>query len=341
MAELGEPVTVAMLVDPMDECPFSHDPPPNEQIPQNLIGSGQKLAHSMKQRKPTFTRSNAPGYEVEPPLRHPRNVPDHPFHKSKQPAIRLRFPGPDGTEEEFAYPVTCAAHHLIPAQESLKRSQLLAYMIAKQNPGDGAKVKTGKSTQVKKGLCWSNLGYDVNGSQNGVYLPGSYAVHDGTWVPVHEEDTDYPPAGMGMAADPKRLTGGVVCDETKSKKWLYVREAVRLASSYTERGYGGQFHDRHEPYSDFVLEALEALHALYKNKEEVCVVDEQCGECKKRKKEIEEKGVPTPFGLLIRLNTISSRLESCLKGTVWRPGLYTSEWGRAYIEKLQEAQKRK
>jgi hypothetical protein len=229
----------------------------------------------------------------------------------------------------------------VPAQESLKRSELTNYMIAKNGAGKGGMVKTGKSKSDKGGgRCWSNLGYDVNGSQNGVFLPGSYAVHDGTWVPIHEEDDDYPVKGTSPAGMPY-LTGGVVCDAALSKKWPYVQEAVRIASTYPQRGYGGQFHDRHEPYSDFVLDCLQALHAEYTKWEKKSIGDAKCQECKKLKKEFDKNGIPTPFILVSRINAISSRLEGRLKGLTWHPGLYTSDWGKAIIDSLPRKRTRK
>lgn len=332
MTQLGEAVGVAQFLDNDDPCPFSHDPPPEETVKNRLIGKGGWLRSAMEGEDPTFYYPNAPGFFKDPKLQNPKAEKAHPFHQDRQPVANMEIDGPGGTRIVLKFPVTCAAHHLIPAQESLKESDLTEYMIKKGESGTSAKVATGRSTSAKSGKCWSNVGYEVNGSQNGVWLPGSYAVHGTAWIPLTDGE-DVSEDGT-TAANSDKLTGLVVCDEALSRKWIYVKQAVEKASSFSSRGYGGQFHDRHEPYSDFVVKILQKIHERMQNKERVNIDGQKCENCKKRSKDINERGIPTPFGLVQRLNIVSQGLEARLKGTIWHPGLYTSEWGNAYIQKL-------
>jgi A nuclease family of the HNH/ENDO VII superfamily with conserved AHH len=103
--------------------------------------------------------------------------------------------------------VTPAAHHLIPGNASLKEvPNLLKYM---------------KKGQVVRG----DIGYDVNSRENGVWLPGSYAVtarsvHDTKWSDYAHQDS-------------------------------YALAAMKRA--------GGQFHDAHPRYSLKVKSALNQI----------------------------------------------------------------------------------
>lgn len=47
--------------------------------------------------------------------------------------------------------------------------------------------------------------------------------------------------------------------------------------------------------------------------------------------------VPTPFGLVTRLNGVAGRMAGFLNGTTWRPNIYTSKWGRAYMKTLKKS----
>lgn len=61
--------------------------------------------------------------------------------------------------EEGEYPCSVAAHHLIPGNASLKRSELFT---------------SAKYLRVE-GSAKGNIGYDVNSAPNGQWLPGNYA----------------------------------------------------------------------------------------------------------------------------------------------------------------------
>ena len=160
----------------------------------------------------------------------------------------------------LAYPYTVAAHHLIPGNESLARSALWNYMnktgrvrhLTKAVDGDkkptDEAVKAVNVEDHGEFKIVANIGYNVNGVHNGVWLPGSYAMKRGT------------------------NPDGTAC-------WLEQDPAWR--ASY-ERGVvsrtRGQFHDRHPRYSFEVMDKL--LDALAKRVEQHI---KNCDECKEKR----------------------------------------------------------
>src|SRR5262245_48164983 len=102
------------------------------------------------------------------------------------------------------FEVSTAAHHLIPGNASLKKSSLF---------------KSNEYLWVDK-KAKGNIGYNINSAENGVWLPGNYALRP--WSSRS--------------------------DEFKEE---YAYEAIGK--------WGGQFHDAHEEYSSFVLLALEEV----------------------------------------------------------------------------------
>jgi hypothetical protein len=222
--------------------------------------------------------------------------------------------------------VTCAAHHVVPAQESLKASPLLAYMVKK---GDTESLK---DKDYSSGIVWSDVGYDVNGRENGIFLPGSYAVGGGrggmgVWT-GNDDKPDLEDEDVADVADPSSnlLTGKLNEISDDNRKWQYVSQAVALTP--------GQFHDRHEDYSDIIGEGLEKIFQNYETLKKKYLEDQKCPKCKKRTDDIKELGVPTPFGLVGRLNGMSSRMGGHLNGKKWTRTIYTSKWGRAYMAHL-------
>jgi hypothetical protein len=339
MPQIGEAFNVALILDSKMDCPFSHEDVEKLTIENDLIGVGSTLQTRLKGPTPTYHK-NSPVFEKEKnKILNPKDVAKHPFHRKNQPAIRLDL-GRKGEDDVdiVAYKVSCAAHHLIPAQESLKQSKLEEYLLKKGTTGPGGRA----------GKCRDDVGYDVNGSQNGVYLPGPYAVTGKKagrkkWIPLADSpDAEWPPPSddEDEAEDYETdvdksmlLTGGVTCKKNRSRKWLYVREVTKLARGYTERGYGGQFHDRHQLYSYNVAEALDTLHAMLQKRQPRKNVKSPCSKCEdQKKKQNPDDKVPTPFALVTRLNKMSDRLEGKVKGSLYHPGLCTSAWGEKYIE---------
>jgi hypothetical protein len=325
MTEIAEPVAIGMVDSNDVDCPFDHDNPTPPKTANYLIGSGGKLANKMAKRNSTLLykeyRDRQYGSGRPEEIKNPRNCSGHPLENKKR-VVTIRYR--EGIEaKEHLYPVTCAAHHLIPAQEALKSSSLLTFMVKKSVPEE---LKGGS---YEKGKVWADVGYDVNGSENGVFLPGSYAVGGGRgglglWS-GNDDSSDEEDENADEVPDPASPTLEGELNEISSKnwKWLYVSQAMKYAP--------GQFHDRHEDYSNFVAEVLSKIFSDYVRKYKQSFVENQCPKCKEKKEKIEKDGIPTPFGLVNRLNAVSDRLESLLTGPSWRTNVYTSKWVKAFM----------
>lgn len=359
MTELAELVHIGMINADEVECPFDHESSEPPDINNDLIGIGTTLASKMKQASSTFLYDEYRKNQKPEAILNPRNIVNHPFYREKgkkKPAPVVIGIIKNGKVTSYAYRVTCAAHHCIPAQESLKESQLLEFMVKKDEP---ELLKEGDSTiDYNNGLVWSDVGYDVNGVENGVYLPGNYAVGGGrggmgVWIGDEEnfdEDDDEIPNDISLDIDltdglevesllalnegpvednapsSNRLDGSNYEIDKNNRKWRYVKQAMNLTP--------GQFHDRHEPYSNHVLGRLQKIHANYvllkqKNYDN----DGGCSECAKKRKKMKDLGVPTPYGLVARLNGISKSLRVYLSGKKWSQNLYTSDWVKNFIIK--------
>lgn len=158
--EMGELTAIALAEEARVECHFDHKKPTPEHVENELKGVGTTLGEKMEQGK--GTRVGQTGLAAcQAPKDDPKNI--NLFGKGKP--IRL----PKHTPESF--PLTCAAHHLIPAQASLRDSKLVKWLV---HGSISAQVKGGGSGN---GKLVQNIGYDVNGSQNGVWLPGPYALN--------------------------------------------------------------------------------------------------------------------------------------------------------------------
>jgi hypothetical protein len=313
-------------------CPFDHDSEDPPTVNNDLIGNGTTLRQRMKAGASTGTHGEYAARQTK--VLNPKDIPASSIARGKTP---IAISGVEGS-----YPLWCAAHHLVPGQESLKRSTLLPFMVKKED-SEPLKGKT-----FTKGVVWCDVGYDVNGTQNGMYLPGSYAVGGGrgglnVWIKEgkdagiaslmssasaawpdndDDDDDDCEPDG---APDPKsnKLTGVLYEVSANNRKWQYIKQAVRLVP--------GQFHDRHEPYSNFVLEVLEKMASNFKHATKVNIMKGECKQCEKRRDKIKEMGIPTPMGLVGRLNHTSRRMAGFLGGSSWRANIYTSGWGLAFM----------
>ncbi len=320
--DVGEAVGVAIILDAESECPFDHTNPTPPTVDNDLIGVGTTLGKKMNGAKSTYLYGPMLEGRVIEKVANPKNVAGHPF-KGKAACVLIR--DTDGTTNfEHQYPVTCAAHHLIPAQESLKESPLLAFMVKK---GASESIKDGSYSD---GVVWSDVGFDVNGSENGVYLPGSYAVGGGrggmgVWESTSDGDEDDAEPGDSVP-DPasNQLTGSAGNISKSNRKWQYVRQAVAMTP--------GQFHDRHVDYSAFVQSILEKMFEDYAAAVTASFGDAKCSKCKDKADKMGETGVPTPYGLVTRLNGVSARLKGFVGGHIWRMNIYTSKWGKNFME---------
>lgn len=166
-------------------------------------------------------------------------------------------PIPDGTKTD----IVPAAHHLLPGNASVKKaSDLHKYMLWN---GDNSLGLSGP------------IGYDINCTQNGVWLPGNYAVR---------KDTDFK-KNFSKFQDPF--------------KNAYAQAAM-------EKSGDRQLHDAHPEYNSNVLSTLAdvatKLDAQFKDRS-------TCPICKNK---LQDANRP-PYGLVGRLNELSAEHEKAVR----------------------------
>lgn len=323
MTQIGEAIGIGMIDEEDIKCPFDHDEPIPPTVENKFIGNGGTLGSQMSAKTPKGTHLYAKiknDYQPNQVL-NPRKDPGHVFAKPNRPVVIDFKVGSLVTKH--TYPVSCAAHHCIPAQESLKESPaIMAFMVKK---GDSESIKGGSFTS---GKVWSDVGYDVNGAQNGVYLPGSYAAGGGrggmgVWASTKDGDDDAPDPPESPDPLSNELTGASNVIMDSNRKWLYVRQAVHYCP--------GQFHDRHADYSRFVKGVLDKIAGDLKRRKKDSIANEQCDQCSKRADTIAKHGLPTPYSLVTRLNDVSAKLGTYLNGSSWAMNIFTSKWMKAYM----------
>lgn len=251
----------------------------------------------------------------------------------------------------YTYAVTCAAHHLVPAQDSLKGSPILKWMCKQ---GETQKFKNGKATvTATPGKVWGNVGYDVNGHENGIFLPGCYAVSEtgsGHWRPSRADSDEEEPliipqnqvsidsfgetfrndlaSGAKTLDAQPMLTGDVWYDASEtSPSAAYVLAAVRRCK--------GQFHDSHPDYNRLVRRKLAEISDSYQGWADKQLEPQGCDKCKslKEKHDIKDQ-LPPPYGIVTRMNNLSNNFGRYLNGSIWTLTIYTSDYGKEYADHL-------
>lgn len=311
--ELMEKIAVEVFVEKPVDCPLDHEDLEKIDSENEFVGVGTTLGDNMTKCVSSI--------KFEP---NRINKPDEqPYPSKANDGWPIEIDGHD-------YPVSCAAHHLIPAQASLKRAEPLHDWLVYKNQAQPLGGKGGKSTA--EGVVWADVGYDVNGSENGVWLPGNYAVGgNGTkeWTkaasayadPDGDDDAAPPPPPRKPKTDDRKLTGMRHIFDDDNRKSQYVLQATKLVNA--------QFHDSHGDYSDFVLGVLRKLGTLYTKKKAEWQSD--CKKCQERFDKVKTEGIPTHFSLAHRLNSVSKRMRGFLVGRRGHPIVYTSTWGRAAV----------
>jgi hypothetical protein len=226
---------------------------------------------------------------------------------------------PSSTEvEERVFPVTVAAHHLIPGNAALGKSALYDYLGPAGSGSlkkDGAVRKRKDVKAVKPGgraadgrTCkiTKMIGYNINGSHNGVWLPGNYAIRRYKKYKEGVRPNTSPVGGPKGGRSWSKL--GPKLDDWKLN---YVAAAIKVTQ--------GQFHDTHTRYSDKVLGILNKLAAMLASH-----LLSNCPDCGTEAK------VPPPWVLKLRLYNISLELRGRVGGgyTEWKAPWFTSDhWG--------------
>jgi hypothetical protein len=257
-------------VPQLNEEPEDIENDDNESVVELQANNGGVLGENLINASPG--KEGTVGGPCPPPkmLRVPRE-------DTERTGVQVHVPGADGVEDKVL-PFTVAAHHLIPGNAALKKSDLYEFL------------KKDGSVESATGRRWTisaHVGYNVNGSHNGVWLPGSYVIRAGK--------TD-------MKETWSVLRGG-------KPNWCinYAASVVKVA--------GGQFHDTHVEYSEKVLETLGKLAVGIFNHLDTCE------DCERRKK------LPPPYIVKDRLYAISAYLGTVLKGqpSAWKRPWFTSD----------------
>ena len=351
--ELGE--LVGMLIPDQsadEECPFSHEKPKPEGK-NELGGIGTTLAKNMGDgigihtEPPPTGRSYKEGTIDEDPRKRTSNPVRSVTIEVNGEEIQLQ----DGTPLE--YPLTCGAHHLIPAQEALKGHPILRYMCKGY---DGEKQDFRKNGDpdpavVTQSKVWGNVLYNINGSQNGVWLPGNYAVGGGK---AGIEYWKSPSGKTRKAPDDKVLTNWASAldlndEDWKSRKdtmeedgpsadaisdafrtrtdpkYMLIGKNYEIKSSNPKWSYvkaaideiHGYFHDRHKPYSNEVYKYLTKVFEKYEQMYERSTnLENPCKKCEEAKRPdgADAKLVGPPYAIVNRLHHCSQWFKGHLIG---------------------------
>jgi hypothetical protein len=237
--------------------------------------------------------------------------------------VKLVVPRSEGEVEveERVFPVTVAAHHLIPGNASLGKSDLYDYLgpsgsgkLAHRERKDvkaikpGAGAEEGRTCKITK-----MIGYNINGSHNGVWLPGNYAIRRYKKYKEGERPNTSPVGG------PKGgVSWGKLGPNLDDWKLNYVAAAIKVTE--------GQFHDTHVTYSEKVLGILNKLAAALSSH-----LLSNCPDCGSQS----PAQLPPPFAVKLRLYNISLELRGRVGGsyTEWKAPWFTSDhWGDLIFE---------
>jgi A nuclease family of the HNH/ENDO VII superfamily with conserved AHH len=330
MTQLGEMVAVGFLSDVDVACPFHEKKHAHDATKNNyLAGDAKKLGENLDDGSASTSTIQRDAAAPDDRYRTPRKFPDPDETYDEETREVQIVKG----NEDCKYPVVYSAHHLIPAKESLKRADKLHKFIDKG-----------------KGKICCNLGYDVDGNENGVWLPALHAVNSkglALWGAASTDLPDEEDVGRKTVVrteledgksrwsysplDGPKPASGPIAFEPTNMKWMYVQAAM----TYSRVGKR-QFHDRHPEYSSKVCDHLQAvadqLEALVGSGGE----EPTCQKCK------DEAGKPRPpIGLLGLLNKSSRWYRGKLVGRTRDDEYYTSSWCGPMAPALTLKRKRK
>jgi hypothetical protein len=281
--ELGEEVAVEEIDDDNWECPFSHD---KAGVVQNdLNTSASKLGTCMGNGTSTRKWDDSSGTFKPKKIDAPKQKKTDVIAEPHEVFLAL-----DHLGNSIFTPFSVAAHHLIPGEASLPESSLIGY------------IKGGD-------IISSDIGYGVNGRENGIWLPTHHALSQ--HMPVLPFQTEAH-AYASMSSEGNDTVGSTVS--------MYTQAVMERTNC--------QFHDDHTSatdYSNFVIRVLNKIHANL-----VAIKSSNCDKCK----EVTDAGgkLPPPHSLVYRLNNVSTRLAGFLVGSPrsWRPPVYTSPHARSF-----------
>jgi len=292
MAQLGEAIAIAAFSSSEETCPME----PHKKA-KTLIGkepgvkSVPELRKSMKKGRSTRAWSQAgDDFELS------ENFDTSKISLPKYTKKPIEISG-------CKYPLSIAAHHLIPGKASLPVSTIKKYLWKSQG-----------------GVIDGDVGYDVDGAENG------------KWLPTHQNMS----AKMGKAqaiiinddTHPERITGMSWVElserarEKEGNQQLYTELFLPRYTQQAMKLMNCQFHDGHDDYSDWVTEQLNKISLS---------IDRKIGWCEKCKK----MSIKTPPYLLVyRLNRFSRACEKLLSGSP------TGSWMKVYTSRFSSMYRR-
>jgi len=240
MSEIGETVSLKALEDEIKlECPFKLNVVGVDEVEDESIANddldeqennGGTLGRNLSEGSP----GKAGTWIGEPPEKYTAFRVD-----TRRMGVKVNVPG-TVTVEDGVYGFTVAAHHLIPGEASLAPSLLKPLMTK----GSSVDVETEDGTKTK--TIAKHVGYNVNGSHNGVWLPGNYYIRSSSSPHSGKSWSD-------LGDDPWCLH--------------YVAAVTKVAE--------GQFHDAHTKYSAEVENFLNKIaEKLFKHECDLCKSDE-------------------------------------------------------------------
>jgi len=283
MTDIGELVSIAIDAPHKEEgCPFCR--------PKEEVNSKNCLrADFDEDTKADNDTDNSSGVLAKNLAQRPRSrieiLPGEsaPIHDMELPEAKTRH-WRDWVYEAGLSPVLFGAHHTIPGNDGLGKSNL---------------YKKGWLGPVDDGPDAANIGYNINSANNGVWLPGNYAIR-------------------GAEHRPSQTTWS---EEDKEFQKAY----AFLAMVETKR----QFHDAHKNYSKTIKDALNELEELMED-----MAQDGCPMCGKGDEEVDP-----PYHLNSRLNAISNFLSRRLQGNPlkWKDDYLTSDnWGPAFVTEARK-----
>lgn len=244
MTELIEGVAIGLLKEEAEaSCPFTDETLGVDDVETEDIADddapdatatqesdGGVLGKNLTSGSPG--KAGTVGGPVPPP-----ETGEQPRRDTARAGLKANVPG-TGDVAEGVYGFTVAAHHLIPGDASLAPSKVKALMTK----GESIEVITQGGAPKQKKIR-KHIGYNVNGSHNGVWLPGNYYIRA----------TTSPFAGKSWS-------------DLGTDPWCrsYVAAVSKVA--------GGQIHDAHTQYSAAVEEILNKIAAI--------LVQHECEKCK-------------------------------------------------------------
>jgi hypothetical protein len=270
MTQLGESVAIGMLsIDKhkKDTCPFCADDPPAD--------GTNKLENSSSELRSACHAGDCLGLP-EPDA----GVPGGPQWSVVYTHVK--------TGQEDISKVRNNPHHCIPGRASLKGN---------------FEHKILDAIEKNKGTITSDIGYDVNGSGNGIWLP---TIIEHFYAGYTNVD---PVAGVSWG----RLTRQYP-DHQFSMAEAAMFEAKR------------QFHDAHPDYSEHVKGRLDKLL------DKVIARKKSCPEAGPKAK----PNVPPPYALVRWMDALSHSMASHLSNDPkrWKDPIFTSRHAKAFHDKL-------